>query len=156
MQENSREYWNRPEVRKRSLVTSVFSSIFYIVVIYLFYLTYTDHPSIPLFMVVLGIWLTKKDINEIQRKTSHPLCRLTDEFIIFDLDRKVIPWNVVTRIDVDSTKKEVEIQHVPIKDSPKKSLKSVKIYLKWIQNWDVFLEDLKAECEKRSIEFTVK
>ena len=156
MKENSKEYWNRPEVRKRSIVDSVLTSIIYIIIVYIVYLIYIDDPLIPLFIILIGIWLTKKEIDEIQRKTSHPLCRLIDEFIIFDLDRKVIPWNVVTRIDVNSGKKEVEIQHVPIKDSPKKSLKSVKIYLKWIQNWDIFLEDIKAECEKRSIEFTVK
>ena len=156
MKENSKEYWNRPEVRKRSIVDSVLTSIIYIIIVYIVYLIYIDDPLIPLFIILIGIWLTKKEIDEIQRKTSHPLCRLIDEFIIFDLDRKVIPWNVVTRIDVNSGKKEVEIQHVPIKDSPKKSPKSVKIYLKWIRNWDVFLEDLKAECEKRSIEFTVK
>ena len=62
-----------------------------------------------------------------------------------------------TKSSVQTPVEEIkEIHHVTIRDSPKKSLKSVKIYLKWIQNWDVFLEDIKAECEKRSIEFAVK
>ena len=156
MNDSSIKYWNSPEAGKRYLVHVIFWAISYNAIICIIYLTNPDNLFLILAMLVIQIWIAKKDIGEVRRKTSHPLCRLTGELIVSDLDRKVTPWNVVTRIDVDSGRKEVEIQHVPIKDSPKKSLKSVKIYLKWIQNWNVFLEDLKAECEKRSIEFTVK
>ena len=156
MKKSSTEYWNRPEITRRSFLVFVFLSIIYAMAVYLVYLTYTNDLLIPLFMAVIGIWLFKDGYDGIRRETSRPLCRLTDEFIVSDLDRKVTPWNVVTRIDVDSGRKEVEIQHVPIKDSPKKSPKSVKIYGKWMQDWNIFLEDLKAECEMRSIEFTAR
>ena len=156
MRETSTEYWNRPEITRRSFLVFIFSSIIYAIAMYLAYLNYTDHPLILLFMAVIGIWVFKNGYDGIRRETSRPLCRLTDEFIISDLDRKVTPWNVVTRIDVYSGKKEVEIWHTPIKDpTQKKSPKSFTVSGKWMQDWDIFLEDLKAECEKRSIEFRV-
>ena len=153
MNESSIKYWNSPEAGKRHLVHVIFWAISYNAIICIIYLTNPDNLFLILAMLVIQIWIAKKDIGEVRRKTSHPLCRLTDEFIISDLDRKVTPWNDVTHIDVDSGKKDVKIWHVSVKDSPKKSPKSVKIYGKWMKEWDTFLEDLKAECEKRSIEF---
>ncbi|MBU7017439.1 MAG: hypothetical protein HXS44_08015 [Theionarchaea archaeon] len=152
-----REYWNVPEVEKKHLInTIIFGSVFaaYTVVFYVVMLIDVLREFLVLINVVLIVSIILEGIRDSRRMVSHPVCRFTDDFIILDYDRKVIPLETVTRIVVDLKRKIIKIWYPTIKDSlmPKFPQKHSDIRAEWMSNWDSFLENLEGVCNEHSIE----
>ena len=154
----AKEYWSTPNAGKRERLLIIPFSILYAILVCVAYLIDPEELLGIFIMIIIGVWYGSKGIRESFRMVSHPVCRLTDEFVISDYDRNVVPWDCVTRIVTDTRKRVAKIYHStgedPITHEPSEGY--VRINGKWMQNWDSFLRDLGVECEKRSVRFTVK
>ncbi len=91
---------------------------------------------------------------------SHPLCRLSDEFLTLDYDRRMIPWNIVSGIIWRWKKHETVVFYRTRPEREYTTLtllneKPVFIDRRWMKDEEAFFNDLKAMCDERSIEFLV-
>lgn len=153
----AREYRNRPEAGKRYLLLSVRSTAILLASAYFIYLVDPGHEFWLLVMVLITTGLFLKDRGDDRRMVARPACRLTDEFIVFDHDRNVIPWSTITRVLPNTRKKQVKIWYSVTKEPSQKSSEDCAfIRGKWMQDWDSFCDDLRIECQKRSIEFIIQ
>ena len=154
----TKEYWNVPNAGKRERLLIIPFSIFYGVLVYVAYLIDPEELLGVFIMIAVGVWYGIKGIVKSFRMISHPVCRLTDEFVISDYDRNVVLWDCVTRIVTDARKRVAKIYHSTSEDpiTHESSEDYARIKGKSMQDWDSFLKGLEIECEKRSVKFTVE
>jgi len=152
----AKEYWNIPEAGRKERIHSIPYFIFHALIVYIAYYIDPENLLLILILLALGVWLVLKSIGDSLRMVSRPVCRLTDEFVILDYDRNVIPWGMVTRIVATPRKRTVKVYYPGVDRALYKSSSDsfVLVRGKWMQDWDSFLADLTAECEIRSISFT--
>ncbi|MBU7019220.1 MAG: hypothetical protein HXS44_17050 [Theionarchaea archaeon] len=152
-----REYWDVPEDRKKTLTKTIIKGspfVAYTLIVYKVIYINVLRVSLVLIYIVLLMATTLDGIRGSRKRASHPVCRFTNDFIVLDYDRKVIPLETVTRIVVDLKRRITKIWYPTIKDSliQKYPEEHSHIRGKWMSNWDSFLEDLKSLCKGRSIE----
>jgi len=148
----TKEYWNIPDAGKKEILHSIPYFIFHSFLVYLAYLIDPENLIFILIIIGIGVWLVLKEIGESSRVISRPVCRLTDEFVISDYDRNVVPWGFIARIVTNAMRRTMRVYYLKGERFKPYSL----IKGKWMQDWDSFLKDLEIECEKRSVKFTVE
>ena len=148
----TKEYWNIPSAGKKEILRSAVYVALYISLAYFVWSIDPENFIVIIVMIGIGVWLVQTIIGESFRMISRPVCRLTDEFVVFDYDRNIVPWDFIGRIVTNTRKRTVRVHY--LKGERFKPYSFIKA--KWMQNWDSFLKDLEIECEKRSIKFTVE
>ena len=160
----SKEYWSTVGSKKEYLLRyskgEIALLIIYIALIS--FILYEAPDSLFLLFVIVGgaIWFIRGEITRARKITSSPICRLTDEFIALDHDRKIVPWEKVNRIIWRPTKHET-IVFYKVRPKTKYTILSIMherpvfIYRKWMEDEDIFFENLKAICDEHSIPFFV-
>lgn len=151
----SREYWNAPDARKKYLVHSNLVPLIYFVIVSVIYFPDPNVDALVILVALGLLWLLYNNAMS-HRVVSHPLCRLTDELIILNHDRNVIPWNVVTRVIWFQRKHEARIYYRSPPGSESQREHSASIEGKWLLDQDAFIYGLKKACEEHSTEFTMR
>jgi hypothetical protein len=155
----SREYWEIPDAGKRYLRRYfLFPFPIYVAIGSALYLARPDDLFILLILAGGGIWFICRVITDMRRMVSHPVCRLTDEFIASDYDRRLIPWNKVTQVIWRPAKHRALIFY-RLRPNTRRVVflsiheRPVVIHCEWMKNVTIFYEDLRTMCQERSIPF---
>lgn len=154
----SKEYWNAPDTGRKYLAHNSPIPIALLIAALIIYFLSHDIYVLGI-LTVFWLWTVLEYVRISRRVVSHPVCRLTDEFIILDYDRNVVPWNVITRVIWNPKEHEVKICHrTPRK--PRDSTfgqrdHSVFIDGRWLKDQQVFIGDLGEACKEHSTEFVI-
>ena len=155
-----KEYWINPNQRKKYYQDYIVILILFIV-IELFIVSLNPDDYILILMVVGGgSIIAYQEISKIIRMKSHPLCRIDNEFITTYYDKRITPWNIVSRIIWKPKKSEAIIVY-RIRPKTEKTLLTLMkerfIFIDgdMIENVDELFDDLKKFCIEKSVPFYV-
>lgn len=159
-----REYWSnvnsKREFLSRYSKKEIAVYIIYIVIISLILYKAPDSLFLLVIVALGALWLIHGELTLMKGLISSPICRLTDEFIVLDYDRKIISWEKVNRVIWRPTKRKT-IVFYKVRPKTKYTALSimherlVSIDRKWMKDEDAFFEDFRAMCDERSIPFFV-
>ncbi len=155
----SKEYWNTPNAGKNHVRSySLPVIIFYFVLGSIFVFAAPESLLVLFVYLGAGILLIYRVATEARKMNSFPVCRIDDEFIALDYDRKIIPWKKVDRIICQPTKHKTVVFY-KVRPKTKYTVLSVMherpvfIDRKWIEDENTFYEDLKNMCQEHCITF---
>lgn len=155
---NSKEYWNMPSTTKKHIMEHLPYLFLYFVASLIFYLLDPEDLRWPIVVSALGLWWFLRVVNASRNMTTRPFCTITNDSIILDYDRTLIPWSIVVHVAVNIEKKRVRMWQSTAKNPvfQESSKNYARIDGRWVQYWDSFIKDLEAECNRRSIGYTVE
>jgi len=155
----SREYWNIPSARKNHVLSHSLPAIFIYFALGSIFVFAAPESLLVLFVYLgAGILLVYRVATIAWEMNSHPICRLTDEFITLSYDRKIVPWEKVNRIIWRPTRHKTIVVY-KVRPKTRHTVLSVMherpVFIdgKWMKDENTFYEDLKNMCQKHSITF---
>jgi len=89
----TKEYWNTPDTGKKERLRGIPYFVLHAFLVYFVYSIDPENLILILIMIGIGVWAVLKEIGESFRMVSHPVCRLTDEFVISNYDSNVVLWD---------------------------------------------------------------
>ncbi|MBU7031864.1 MAG: hypothetical protein HXS53_04995 [Theionarchaea archaeon] len=155
-----KEYWTSLNQRKKYYQKIIMIEVFKVIIAsFLIYLKPDDYIIISI-LVGGGFIIMYQEIVKIMRMKSHPFCRIDNEFIISGYDKKITPWNIVSRIIWKPTRSEaIVVFRIRPKTEkvPLTFMKERDIHIdgNMIENVDELFDDLKNSCDEKSVPFYV-
>ena len=155
-----KEYWTGPNQRKKYVQKmSILLTINALISSILIYFRPDDYI---IMLILVGGWLiiAYQEIKKILRMKKQPLCKINDEFIISDYNKKITPWSIISRIIWKPKNNEAIVVYRIRPEGEKAPLtfmkeRDVHIDGNMIENSDELFTDLKKVCDEKSIPFYV-
>ena len=144
-----RAYHNTKEAQKEYLIQKIPHDVAIMIILVALYFHATDALSWLLFSLVCIAYFFGRDIYTSFYIIIYPFCTLTDYLFTYEYGREALPWTALKSVTVHSQTKVITFMKRDASD------KRTSVTLKWIEHESTLYQDLKKQCKRHSMSFTM-